>query len=293
MLLIGLTGGIGSGKSTVSALLARRGAVIIDADAITRELQQPGTPVLAAMVERFGSGILAADGTLDRQAVADIVFADAAALADLNKIVHPAVGAEIADRLRAEAGTDHLVVLDVPLLVESGRDDLAGLVVVDVDPEVAVRRLVAQRGMREDDVRARMARQASRGGPGGQGRRGARQLRHPGRPRGGGGSCVAAPRRTRCRGGRPGVVRPDDRPRGRSGQADAVALFSVMWALAAVWHLLGNPQGAPAWAQALLAGGVGLVLLRPGSPVPLAALAVGRPRRRSGRRPPSSATTGC
>lgn len=162
MLLIGLTGGIGSGKSTVSALLAERGAVVIDADAITRELQQPGTPVLDAMVARFGPGILAADGTLDRQAVADIVFADPEALADLGAIVHPAVGAEIARRLGEEAGTDHLVVLDVPLLVESGRDDMAALVVVDVDPEVAVRRLVAQRGMREEDARARMARQASR-----------------------------------------------------------------------------------------------------------------------------------
>lgn len=162
MLLIGLTGGIGSGKSTVSALLARRGAVIIDADAITRELQQPGTPVFEAMVERFGAGIVAPDGSLDRQAVADIVFTDSDALADLNRIVHPAVGAEIARRLEEEAATDHLVVLDVPLLVESGRDDMAGVVVVDVDTEVAVRRLVEHRGMREDDVRARIGRQASR-----------------------------------------------------------------------------------------------------------------------------------
>jgi dephospho-CoA kinase len=162
VLLIGLTGGIGSGKSTVSALLAQRGAVIIDADAITRELQQPGTPVFDAMVERFGPGILAGDGTLDRQAVADIVFADPEALADLGGIVHPAVGAEIAQRLQDEAETDHLVVLDVPLLVESGRSDMAALVVVDVDPEVAVQRLVEQRGMREDDARARMARQVSR-----------------------------------------------------------------------------------------------------------------------------------
>lgn len=164
MLLIGLTGGIGSGKSTVSALFARRGAVVIDADAITRELQQPGTPVVAAMVERFGAEILDADGSLDRQAVADIVFADADAdaLADLNRIVHPAVGVEIAERLQREAETDHIVILDVPLLVESGRDDMAALVVVDVDPEVAVARLVEHRGMRADDARARMARQASR-----------------------------------------------------------------------------------------------------------------------------------
>ena len=162
MILIGLTGGIGSGKSTVSALLAERGAVVIDADAITRELQQPCTAVFDAMVEHFGPGIVAPDGSLDRQAVADIVFADADALKELGSIVHPAVGAEIARRLQEEQGTDHLVVLDVPLLVESGRDDMAALVVVDVDPELALERLVEHRGMRADDVRARMANQASR-----------------------------------------------------------------------------------------------------------------------------------
>jgi dephospho-CoA kinase len=160
--VIGLTGGIGSGKSTVSALLAARGAVIIDADAITKELQQPGMPVFEAMVERFGPGIVAADGTLDRQAVAEIVFNDAAALQDLNDIVHPAVGAETTRRILEQAETDHLVVLDIPLLVESaGKRDVAGIVVVDLDPEVALGRLL-ERGMREDDARARMARQASR-----------------------------------------------------------------------------------------------------------------------------------
>jgi len=163
VLVIGLTGGIGSGKSTVSALLAARGAVIVDADAITREVQEPGTPTFAAMVDRFGAGIVAADGTLDRAAVADLVFNDPEALADLNKIVHPAVGAEIARRMQELAGTDAVVVLDVPLLVESSRAyPVAGLLVVDVDPEVAVVRLVEQRGMREADARARMARQASR-----------------------------------------------------------------------------------------------------------------------------------
>jgi dephospho-CoA kinase len=160
--LVGLTGGIGSGKSTVSAALAERGAVVVDADAITRELQRPGEPVFEAMVERFGDGIVAPDGNLDRQAVADIVFSDPEALADLNAIVHPAVGGEIARRLEHEAGTDHLVILDVPLLVESGRDDMLALVVVDTDPEVAVARLVEQRGFREDDARARISRQASR-----------------------------------------------------------------------------------------------------------------------------------
>lgn len=163
MLVIGLTGGIGSGKSAVSALLAGMGAVIVDADAITRELQVPGGAVLAAMVERFGPDIIAADGTLDRAAVADIVFNDAEALSELNGIVHPAVGAEIAKRMRQLADTDRVVVLDVPLLVESSRGyPVAGLIVVDVDPEVAVRRLVEQRGMREDDVRARISQQAPR-----------------------------------------------------------------------------------------------------------------------------------
>jgi len=162
-LVVGLTGGIGSGKSTVSSLLAERGAVVVDADAITRELQRPGTPVFAAMAERFGPGIVAADGTLDRPAIADVVFGDAGALADLNAIVHPAVGGEIVRRLADLQATDCVVVLDVPLLVESANAyPVGGLVVVDVDPEVAVRRLVEHRGMREADVRARMARQADR-----------------------------------------------------------------------------------------------------------------------------------
>ena len=163
VLVIGLTGGIGSGKSTVSALLAEKGAVVVDADAIVREVQQPGTPVFEAMVERFGAGIVAGDGSLDRAAVADTVFGDPDALADLNAIVHPAVGAEIVRRMEALADTDEVVVLDVPLLVESKNTyPVAGLLVVDVDPEVAVERLVEHRGMREADVRARMARQAAR-----------------------------------------------------------------------------------------------------------------------------------
>lgn len=162
MLLVGLTGGIGSGKSTVSALLAERGAVIVDADAITRELQEPGQPVLEAMVERFGEGILQPDGRLDRQAMAELVFGDRAALADLQAIVWPAVGAETNRRVEAERGTDRVVVLDIPLLVESGGRELAAVIVVDVDPEVAVHRLVSDRDMAEADVRARMASQADR-----------------------------------------------------------------------------------------------------------------------------------
>ncbi|MCU1371983.1 MAG: coaE [Ilumatobacteraceae bacterium] len=162
MLLIGLTGGIGSGKSTVSARLAEHGAVVIDADAIVHELQRPGEPVLAAMVERFGPAILKSDGTLRRQAVADIVFNDAAALRDLGAIVHPAVALEIERRIAEQVDGDRVVVLDVPLLVESGRDDMAGTIVVDVDPEVAIARLVEHRGFSEADARARVARQASR-----------------------------------------------------------------------------------------------------------------------------------
>lgn len=162
MLSLGLTGGIGSGKSTVSGLLEDKGAVVVDADRIVRELQQPGEPVFDAMVAEFGDGIVAADGTLDRQAVAAIVFGDADALKRLNAIVHPAVGAAMAERLAALAETDSVVILDIPLLVESGRDDMAAIIVVDVDPEMAVQRLVEHRGFSEDDARARMGRQASR-----------------------------------------------------------------------------------------------------------------------------------
>lgn len=164
MKLVGLTGGIGSGKSSVSALLAERGAVVVDADAITRDLQRPGTPVFDAIVERFGEGVVAADGTLDRPALAALVFGDPDALGDLNRLVHPAVGAAIAEAIAAHAGTDAVVVLDVPLLVESPkpRGDLAGVVVVDLPVDVAVDRLVAHRGMAEDDARARIARQATR-----------------------------------------------------------------------------------------------------------------------------------
>lgn len=162
MLSLGLTGGIGSGKSTVSALLEEFGASVVDADRIVRELQEPGAPVFEAMVDEFGAGIVATDGALDRQAVADIVFGDDEALATLNAIVHPAVGAAIAERLAALSETDDVVILDIPLLVESGRDDMAAVIVVDVDPELAIERLVEHRGFSADDARARMARQVSR-----------------------------------------------------------------------------------------------------------------------------------
>lgn len=162
MIEIGLTGGIGSGKSTVAAMLVEKGAVLIDADAIVREVQEPGTPVFKAMVERFGEGIVAADGTLDRAAVAAIVFSDPEELKALNAIVHPAVADEMTRRREALAATDATVLLDIPLLVESQYSGLAGIIVVDVDPELAVERLVRYRGFTEEDARARISRQASR-----------------------------------------------------------------------------------------------------------------------------------
>jgi dephospho-CoA kinase len=162
VILVGLTGGIGSGKSTVSSMLSQRGAVVVDADAIVHELQAPGSPLLHRIAERFGDGVIATDGSLDRAAVADIVFSDTQALDDLNGLVHPAVRDEMARRVDAERGTDRVVVLDIPLLTENPRKDLAAVVVVDVDVEVAVERLVAQRGMAESDARARIAHQASR-----------------------------------------------------------------------------------------------------------------------------------
>ena len=143
-------------------MLTGRGAVLVDADAIVRELQAPGTPVLEAMVTRWGAGIVDNDGSLDRAEVAARVFGDAAELAALNSIVHPAVGKEIQRRREALAGTDATVILDIPLLVESGYRDLDGVVVVDTNLAVAVRRLADLRGFTEWDARKRIAAQASR-----------------------------------------------------------------------------------------------------------------------------------
>lgn len=164
MLVVGLTGGIGSGKSTVSARLADRGAVIIDADAIVRELQAPGGDAYVGIVERFGPAVVATDGTLDRPALAALVFSDDAARADLNSLTHPLVGREMATRMAAQAATDNIVVLDIPLLAERGRGayPVAGVVVVDCPVEVAVARLVEHRGFSEQDARARVAAQISR-----------------------------------------------------------------------------------------------------------------------------------
>ncbi|PRY50619.1 dephospho-CoA kinase [Geodermatophilus tzadiensis] len=160
MLRIGLTGGIGSGKSTVAALLAARGAVVVDADRIAREVVEPGTPGLAAVVGAFGPGVLTPDGALDRAALASVVFADPEARARLDGIVHPLVRAR-AQEVVARAAPDAVVVQDVPLLVETGQAGQYDLVlVVEADLETRVARL-AQRGLGEDDARARIAAQAT------------------------------------------------------------------------------------------------------------------------------------
>ncbi|MFF2505503.1 dephospho-CoA kinase [Streptomyces sp. NPDC058067] len=162
MLKVGLTGGIGAGKSEVSRLFVEHGAVLIDADRIAREVVEPGTPGLAAVVEAFGPGVLAPDGSLDRPALGAIVFADADRLAVLNSIVHPLVGARSAE-LEAAATDESVVVHDVPLLAENGLAPLYDLVVVvDASPETQLDRLVRLRGMSEEDARARMAAQATR-----------------------------------------------------------------------------------------------------------------------------------
>ncbi|MCX4727228.1 dephospho-CoA kinase [Streptomyces sp. NPDC090052] len=162
MLKVGLTGGIGAGKSEVSRLFVSYGAVLIDADRIAREVVEPGTPGLAAVVEAFGESVLAGDGSLDRPALGAIVFADPDRLATLNSIVHPLVGARSAE-LEGLAQADSVVIHDVPLLTENGLAPLYDLVVVvDAAPETQLDRLVRLRGMQESEARARMAAQATR-----------------------------------------------------------------------------------------------------------------------------------
>ena len=160
MLRIGLTGGIGSGKSTVAALLAQRGARVVDADRIAREVVEPGTPGLAAVVAEFGDGVLTADGALDRPALAAVVFGDPAARARLDAVVHPLVRARAAELVEA-APPDAVVVQDVPLLVETGQAGSYDLVlVVETDLETRVARL-GERGLSAEDARARIASQAT------------------------------------------------------------------------------------------------------------------------------------
>ncbi|GGP36678.1 dephospho-CoA kinase [Streptomyces calvus] len=162
MLTVGLTGGIGAGKSEVSRLLVECGAVLIDADRIAREVVEPGTPGLAAVVDAFGEEVLTADGSLDRPRLGSIVFADPDKRAVLNSIVHPLVGVRSRE-LEQAAAEDSVVVHDVPLLTENGLAPLYDLViVVDASAETQLARLVGRRGMSEEDARARMAAQATR-----------------------------------------------------------------------------------------------------------------------------------
>jgi len=162
MLLVGLTGGIGSGKSTVAALLVERGAVVVDADAVARSVVEPGTPALAALVERFGEGVLAADGTLDRPALAVLAFADEASRKDLEAITHPAINGEFLARMQA-APADGIVVCDVPLLAESDQARSRGYpVIVVVEAPLATRlERLEGRGVDRADAERRIAAQAS------------------------------------------------------------------------------------------------------------------------------------
>ena len=159
---IGLTGGIASGKSTVSAILAELGAVVIDADLIAREVVARGTPGLAAVVEAFGAEMLTPDGELDRPRMGALVFSDEERRRVLESIVHPLVFERYAE-LEAAASPDALVVHDIPLLVESGRaGEFDAVIVVDAPEELQVERMVRDRGWTEDEARARIAAQATR-----------------------------------------------------------------------------------------------------------------------------------
>jgi dephospho-CoA kinase len=158
--MVGLTGGIGSGKSTVAALLVERGAVVVDADAIAREVVEPGMPALAQLADRFGADVIRADGTLDRSVLAERAFVNDEAKKDLEAITHPAIGEEFLRRL-AECPADAVVVHDVPLLVESTRGyKYDAVIVVEAPLEVRLDRLEA-RGVPRDDARRRIALQAS------------------------------------------------------------------------------------------------------------------------------------
>lgn len=159
---VGLTGGVASGKSTVSKMLAELGAIVVDSDAIAREVVEPGTPGLAAVVEAFGEEILTEDGTLDRPALGAIVFADEERRKVLEGILHPLIGARSAELVEA-AGADDLVIHDIPLLVEAGiADSFDAVVVVDAPVELQVERMLRDRGWTREDAESRIAAQASR-----------------------------------------------------------------------------------------------------------------------------------
>jgi len=161
VLLVGLTGGIGSGKSTVARLLEKRGAVVFDADLLAREAVEPGTPGHASVIERFGADVLAPGGELDREALASIVFADPSARRDLEEIVHPEVRRLFAEGSEAYRDTDRVVVFSAPLLVETGMHTAFEiLVVVSATVATQIERLMRQRGMSESSIRARIVAQA-------------------------------------------------------------------------------------------------------------------------------------
>jgi dephospho-CoA kinase len=161
VLLVGLTGGIGSGKSTVARMLEERGAVVFDADLLAREAVEPGTPGHTAVIERFGAHVLAPGGELDREALASIVFADPSARRDLEEIVHPEVRRLFADGSEAYRDTDRIVVFSAPLLVESGMHTAFEiLVVISATVATQIERLMRQRGMSEAAIRARIDAQA-------------------------------------------------------------------------------------------------------------------------------------
>jgi dephospho-CoA kinase len=162
VLRVGLTGGIATGKTAVSDLLRERGAVVVDADVLARDVVQPGTPGLAAVVDRFGPDVLTSDGHLDREALGRIVFADPLARRDLEQIIHPEVRRRAAE-IETSADSDSVVVHVIPLLVETGQqDDFDVLVVVDVDPGLQLERLQERNGFDVASARARVATQASR-----------------------------------------------------------------------------------------------------------------------------------
>jgi dephospho-CoA kinase len=164
VLAVGLTGGIGSGKSAVAELLVARGAELIDADQVARDVVAPGGPAYQPLIDRFGRGIVAPDGTIDRPALAAVAFADDAARADLNGITHPAIGIAMIQARDALEHTDKIVVLAIPLLTAVHRDTvkLRAVVVVDCPTDIALERLLSQRGMDRADAEARIRAQISR-----------------------------------------------------------------------------------------------------------------------------------
>jgi len=162
MFVVGLTGGVGAGKSTVAALLSDAGAVVIDADTIARQVLEPGTAGFDAVVTRFGQDYLRDDGTLDRQALGQLVFSDPESLTDLNAIVHPGVREEFTRRLNGYRQTDKVVVIVIPLLIESGHYATDFVITVDCEEDEAVRRVVSSRGWSENHARSRIASQVTR-----------------------------------------------------------------------------------------------------------------------------------